>query len=222
MEATTSGRFRVLAGPRDRDGRDEFLLVEVADGDPDDATASGGDPDASAAEEAFDPVSVQARGYEGPLSEAVDALRPGYVIEATLEWAEGTARFLALSVLERTRFEFVDGVTGVFEAARETWQDAATAGEAMNSRVTHGTDGQPNGVLYTFAKQEGARDLFEEFQRGLLPLEPLITRANAALESGPREVFVMRPVDESFVLVYIVFEKGGVLARTVRETYDIQ
>jgi len=34
-------------------------------------------------------------------------------------------------------------------------------------------------------------------------------------------VFVMNPVDEEFVLVYIVFRKDGMLASTVRDTYGL-
>ncbi|MFC6990047.1 DUF6663 family protein [Haloplanus sp. GCM10025708] len=35
-----------------------------------------------------------------------------------------------------------------------------------------------------------------------------------------REVFVMRPADDPFVVVYVVFEPEGLLATTVRDTYD--
>ena len=38
-------------------------------------------------------------------------------------------------------------------------------------------------------------------------------------DDGPREVFVLRPPDGAFVAVYIAFEKDGLLARTVRDTY---
>ena len=200
MAATTSGRFRVLDSPRDRP---ELLLVDLDGG-------------------AFEPTFVRTTGYEGDLAETVAALRPGYVVEATLAWdGDGTAAFADIAVERRTLVEFVDGITGTFEAARETWRAAEAAGEAMNSRVTRNTDGDPNGVLYVFAEQSGARDLFGEFRDGSLPLEPLLERVNEGRdEEEEREVFVMRPADEPFVIVYIALRKGGLLADTVRDTYD--
>lgn len=199
MDLTTSGRFRVLGRPR---GDDELLIVDV---------------------ESFDPTYVREDAVVGDaapsLGERVADLRAGYLVDATLAWRDGTPRVSALSVVGRTRIEFVDGVTGLFEAARETWHGAA--GEAMNSRVTYDTDGAPNGALYVFAKQTGARDLFDEFRNGVTPLEPLLERVNERRDDDdPREVFVMRPADEPFLVVYIVFRKGGLLAETLRETYD--
>jgi hypothetical protein len=200
MAATTSGRFRVLDSPRNRS---ELLLVDLSD-------------------ESFEPTFVRAGGYEGELEDAVSTLRPGYVVEATLSWdGDGTARFVDLAVVRRSRVEFVDDVVGIFEVARETWRATEAAGEAMNSRVTRDTDGEVNGVLYVFAEQPGVRDLFEEFRDGSLPLEPLLRRANEGRDDDrEREVFVMRPADEPFVLVYIVLRKGGLLAETIRDTYD--
>jgi hypothetical protein len=205
MDLTTSGRFRVLDSPR---GRSELLLIDVAPDDPD-------------AEDAFEPTAVAAEGYEAPLAATVDDLRPGNVVDATLSWDDGTARFADIDVVRRSVVEFVDGVTGVFEAAVDTWEAAAADGEGMNSRVTYDTDGEENGVLYVFAKQPGARDLFEEFRSGALPLEPLLARVNESRGDGEREVFVMRPADRPFVLVYIVLRKDGLLASTVRDTYDV-
>ncbi|SEO45625.1 hypothetical protein SAMN04487948_102502 [Halogranum amylolyticum] len=201
MELTTSGRFRVLDSPRERP---ELLLIDL---------------------ETFEPTYVRTDGDDDDLAgvddTAVDDLRPGYVVDASLAWNDGTARFASVDVDSRSRIEFVDGVTGVFEAARETWQTAEAEGEGMNSRVTYDTDGAANGVLYVFAKQSGARDLFEEFRSGTRPLEPLVQRVNENRDDeGPREVFVMRPADEPFVLVYIVFRAEGILAETVRDTYD--
>ena len=201
MNVTSEGRFRVLASPRDPEG---FVLVAL---------------DADGTDE-YEPVEVRGDGYDGELADAVAALRPGYVVDATLSWDDGTARFAAVAVRKRTLFEFADGVTGMFEAATETWRNAAAAGEAMNSRVTRGTDGDPNGVLYVFASQSGARDLFAEFRDGSRPLEPLVGRVNETRGDDEREVFVLRPADEPFVAVYIALEKGGLLADTVRDTYD--
>jgi hypothetical protein len=199
MELTTRGRYRVLGRPHDPE---ELLLVEL-DGD------------------SFDPTYVRTDGYDGALADDVKALEPGYVVDAELAWDDdGTPVFDSVSVERRTRIEFVDEVTGLFEAARETWNEAVAAGEAMGSRVTRDTDGRPNGALYVFAEQPGARDLFDEFRTGVLPLEPLVERANEEQETADREVFVMRPADGQFVVVYIVFEKGGLLANTMRETYD--
>jgi hypothetical protein len=239
MPGTTTGRFRVLDGPRE----DGWLFLRVDREDP---------------ERAFEPTYLPATGH-GDLDPEVATLYPGYLVEATVDWSGEDPRLTALEVLKRTLFEFVDDATNVFEAATAAWTSAAATGDAMNSQVTYSTDGDPNGVLYVFAQQSGAQDLLEEFRTGARPLEPLLDRVN---ESDPdavgtrepetptvsadgtiavptpddaergddgdspdhglgrdREVFVMRPADHPFVLVYIVLRKGGLLADTMRDTY---
>jgi len=234
MEPSTDGRYRVLGRPHD-DG--ELLLLDVESFDPVYVRVPGagdeeGDPavddagDARTDDEddarADDDGRHRDRADEGDdLAATVANLRAGYVVDVRLAWADGTPRFAAVEVVDRTLFEFCPSVTGIFEAARETWAATHRAGEAMNSRVTRDVDGEPNGALYVFAEQAGARDLFEEFRTGVRPLDPLVDRVDAASDDdGPREVFVMRPADEPFVLVYVAFEKGGLLADTVRDTYD--
>ncbi|WP_135820408.1 DUF6663 family protein [Halostella litorea] len=191
MQPTTSGTFRVLAGTRDAE---EWLFLDV---------------------ETADPTYVP--------RDAVDAgdddLRPGYRVDATVAWDGGDPRVTDVEVRDRTLFEFVDGADTVFEAAEETWRDARADGAGMNADVTYGTDGEANGVVYTFAEQAGERDLFAEFRDGVRPLEPLLGRL-AEGEDPPFEAFVIRPVAEPFVIVYLVVEKGGLLADTVRDTYD--
>ncbi|UIP00702.1 hypothetical protein Hbl1158_04905 [Halobaculum sp. CBA1158] len=219
-------RYRVL----DRDD-DEIVLVDLDTPEP----GPGRAPD-----EGFEPVRVDAgadagdaTGADGTtaadLAETVADLDPGYVIESTLRWpapAESAgddhsplASFDSLSIRRRGRFHFVDEIEPVFEAAEETWRDARAAGDGMGSRVTRDTDGEPNGALYVFG-EGGARDLFEEFRSGTTPLEPLVERVDDDLaDDAPREVFVLRPADDPFVIVYIAFERDGLLARTVRDTY---
>jgi hypothetical protein len=170
---------------------DDLLLIDVGSGD-------------------YDPTYVPAPGVD---------LAPGTLVDATLSWADGTPRFEARSVVRESRFRFYDGVTGLFEVARETWNDAAAAGEAMNARVTRNTDGDVNGVLYVFAEQTGARDLFEEFRTGVRPLEPLLERVNEGRGPAERSVFVVRPSEHPFVLVYIALRRDGVLDGAMRETY---
>ncbi|ELZ91990.1 hypothetical protein C440_16799 [Haloferax mucosum ATCC BAA-1512] len=219
MEVTTAGRFRVYRSPHTRD---ELLLLELPD-----ETVDWTDPDAAAdTDDAFSPTYVPQTGYDDSLAETVSALEPGNVVEATLTWDDGNPRFADASRTDRTRFRFVGAATGLFEAATETW-NATAEGEAISSRVTYGTDGDPNAVLYTFAKQSGARDLFEEFADGLLPLDPLLARldhetsddSEFELPDASREVFVLRPLDESFVLVAIAFDRDGLFAETMRDTY---
>jgi hypothetical protein len=196
MSVRTSGVYRVLSSPRDRE---ELLLLDVS---------------------STDPTYVPSEGYEEPFGERVDDLEAGNRIEATIEWdPEGNPRLGDVEVLTRTRIEFIDGATGIFEAARETAEEAAMEGEAMNSRVTKSTDGEDNGVVYTFAKQTGERDLYEEFEEGITPLEPLIARLGEGGADPPYDIFVIRPAEESFVIVYLAFEREGLLARTVRDTY---
>ena len=190
---TTAGTYRILRSPRDPD---ELLLLDV---------------------ESQDPTYVPSTGYEGDLAERVVELEAGNRITAEIAWADGP-RFAAVEVETETTVEFVDGATGIFEAARETWNEAEREGRAMNSRVTRDTDGEPNGVVYTFAKQSGERDLFTEFRDGVTPLEPLIDRLAEGAEP-PFAGFVIRPADEPFVLVALAIDREGVLAETIRETY---
>jgi len=235
MTATTAGRYRVLPGPDE----DRWLFVAV-----DDVSATG----ESGGE--YAPTYVPRSGH-GDLDDAVADLHPGYLVEATVEWNGERPQVTELSVVRRTLFEFVDGATNLFEAAQSTWAEAAATNEPMNSRVTYDTDGRANGVLYVFAQQPGAQDLFEEFQSGVRPLEPLLEkvdegtgggtsretdRGDVALGPGgnlvigetedddpggdpPREVFVMRPANEPYVLVYVVLRRGSLLADTMRDTY---
>lgn len=239
MQPTTNGRYRVH-DRRDRDasaagdGTAEFVLVEL----PGEPIA----PDDPAAEDAYEPVYVAAEGYDGSLGDDVEALEPGYVVDAELAWADGVARFADLTVTIRSRFHFADDVEGMFEAAVDAWQDARAAGEALSSQVTRSTDGDPNGALYLFADAPG-RDLFSEIRNGTVPIEPLVARVNAEAAVGAvrgnaeaaadaargnaeqgaseRAVFVLRPADHQFVAVYVVFDEDGVLANTIRDTYDV-
>lgn len=212
-------RYRVL----DRT-KGALVFVDLDTPDP----GPGPEPD-----EGFEPVRVAADDYDGEsVADAVARLEPGYVVTATLRWPDAAtrgdaggdgdsplARVESLTVERESRYRFVDDAEPMFEAARDAWRDASTAGDGMGSRVTRDTDGEPNGALYVFG-EAGARDLFGEFQSGTTPLEPLVDRVNDDLDDdGPREVFVLRPPDGAFVVVYIAFEKDGLLARTVRDTY---
>ncbi|MFC7045372.1 DUF6663 family protein [Halobacteriaceae archaeon GCM10025711] len=195
MQQQTTGTYRVLASPR---GREELLLIDVED---------------------HDPTYVETGGYDDDLAADVDGLLPGYRVRATLTWSEdGTPRFSDVEVTARTLLEFVDAASNLFEAALDTMQEARREDLGVNSRVTYGTDREPNGAVYTFAKQPGARDLFEEIQSGVLPLEPLVERLHEH-DDEPYELFVLRPYDHEFVVVYLVLDKGSVLADTVRDTY---
>jgi hypothetical protein len=247
MDPTTSGRFRVhnrrprpaiggdeadadRADHADRtdradhaqhdgsastadDGRpDEFVLVELPDG-PVDPT----DPDAA---DQFDPLYATAEGYEDDLAECVSALEPGFVVEATVAWTDGSARFVDIDVVRESRFYFADEVEGMFEAAVEAWRQVRADGEAVGSITTRSNDGDPNGALYLFADAPGG-DTFADLRAGRLPIEPLVARVNESREEGPREVFVLRPASHDFVAVYVVFDRDGVLAQTVRDTYGL-
>ncbi|MFB6176433.1 MAG: DUF6663 family protein, partial [Halobaculum sp.] len=167
MPDDSPGRYRVLARI-DRDGTLALVLVDLTPTD---------DPT-----EAYEPVLVRATGYDDDdLADRVDSLEPGNVIAAELDWtgadASEAAAFEDLSVERRTRYQFADDVEGLFEAARDAWDEARESGEAMNSRVTRDTDGEPNGALYVFADPE-PRDVFEEFRTGRRPIEPLVERVN--------------------------------------------
>lgn len=192
MQPRTEGTYRVLEGRDD----DEWLFLDVDTADPTYLPKAGPD--------------------DAPAAETLEA---GYRVDAAIAWDGDDPRVVDLTVRDRTLIEFVDGADTVFDAARDTWRDARADGAAMNADVTYGTDGEANGVVYTFAKQGGERDLFAEFRDGVRPLEPLIDRL-AEGEEPPFEVFVIRPTGEPFVIVYLAIEKGGLLADTVRDTYD--
>ncbi len=225
MNPTTSGRFRVHDrrsepavadegdGTDGADARAEFVLVELPD-----EFVDPTDPDAA---DAYDPIHVAATGYEGDLGDRVASLDPGAVVDATLAWDDGAARFADLTVVRASRFRFADGVEGMFEAAVETWRRIRADGESVGSITTRSTDDEPNGALYLFADGPGS-DTFAEVTSGRLPIEPLVARVNDTRDDdAPREVFVLRPAAHEFVAVYVVFERDGVLARTVRDTYGL-
>jgi len=221
MEPTTSGRFRVHdRRPRpDIDGTgpaappEEFVLVEHPKGSIDPT-----DPDA---EDRFDPLYAAAEGYEGSLADRVASLDPGFVVDATLAWTDGSARFDDVEIVRESRFRFADDIEGMFEAAVDAWDQIRSAGEAVGSITTRSNDGEPNGALYLFADAPGS-DAFADLRAGRLPIEPLVARVNDSREDDdPREVFVLRPAAHDFVAVYVVFDREGVLAQTVRDTYDL-
>ena len=217
MHPTTTGRYSVhdsRENPTDVDASTAvFVLVELPPAPIDPTDADAGD--------AYDPVYVVATGYEDALADRVASLEAGAVVDATLTWDDGTARFRELSVRRETRFWFADDVEGMFEAAVETWQRIRADGEAVGSITTRSTDDEPNGALYVFADGPGT-DTFEEVRTGRLPIEPLVARVNRTRDDDvPRSVFVLRPVAYDFVAVYVVFDRDGVLAQTVRDTYDL-
>ena len=158
----------------------------------------GGDGDVDRADEpspgtgrSYDPVRVPRTGH-GEVDGSLAALSPGYLVRATLSRTSARPRVLDLTVRKRTLFEFADDVVGVFEAAESAWASATATGEAMAARVTRGTDGRPNGVLYVFADADG--DRLAEFRTGRRPLEPLLARVNDAEPSTRSE---WQPADRS-------------------------
>lgn len=187
----------------------------------DGALAFAAVPDDPTADEpgAYELSEIAREGHE---ADGVPDLSPGALVEATLSWQTEYPTVSELSVLRETRFSFAREVTGLFEAARNAWAEAKHQGEGVNSRVTRNTDGEENGALYTFAEQPG-RDLFEEFRTGVRPLDPLLARVEAAaVDDGPREVFVLDPLEERCVVVYVALNRDGMLASTVRDTYDVE
>lgn len=200
MQATTAGSFRVLDVPRG--GTDRITLLDLAE---------------------FEPTLVDATGYDGGLAATVSGLRPGYVVDATLEWDDGSARFAEVSVASFTLLEYANGVSGLFEAAVDAMEAARRDGAGITGRPTFSTDGDPNGAVYAIAEQRGERDVFAEIRDGRLPLEPLIDRLADGIDAGDEpdhELFVFRPVEHDFVVVYLVHRRDSLLADTVRDTYD--
>ncbi|WP_331233083.1 DUF6663 family protein [Natronorarus salvus] len=150
-------------------------------------------------------------------TERTGGVRPGYLIDGTVTWDDGRAELIEASVRERSLIEFVDGAEPLFALARELCVETRRAGEAVGSRTTYSTDGVANGALYAFA-DGGAREVFDEFATGTLPIEPLFERLGEHADP-PHEAFVIRSPEVEFVLVYLVARRGSTLAETVRETY---
>ena len=151
--------------------------------------------------------------------EAAPVVEAGNRVRATLSWDEGEPVVEALAVESATTVTFVETTEPIFEAAEECFERALAEGEPMNSRVTYGTDNEPNGVVYTFADQPGSRDLLAEFRDGGKPLEPLVDRAtHPEGVDPPFSVYVIDP-EEPFLVVYIVLEPDGLLDETVADTY---
>lgn len=225
MEVTTSGRFRVLGRPRTHD---ELLLVEVGDAaeamEAAAAAIRGELPaDAVDTDDYFHPTYLPVDAHEGPQARLIEMLEPGNLLDATLCWTDGTPAIETARLVERSRFHFCE-VDETFEAARTAWDEAVDAGSGMGAQVTSDPEGTPNGVVYVLAEQPGARDVFEEFVDGVLPLEPLVRRvdrADATDADAPREVFVLRPAEEPYVVVLVAFHRNGRLARSVRAQFDI-
>ncbi|WP_238398157.1 DUF6663 family protein [Halorussus salinus] len=163
----------------------------------------------------FEPVVTADEGHDAPVGD----LRPGYLVDADLDWSSPDPTVRSVSVRRPTLYVFADGADPIFEAARETWTDARAAGDSMDSRVTRNTDNEVNGVLYVFA-EDPTNGTFESFRDGTRPVEPLVDRVNEGEEAAPREVFVLRPEDGEFVVVTIALAKGGQFADMLRETYD--
>jgi hypothetical protein len=176
-------------------------------------------PDADAVRlldrETYEPVLASTGDRD---AQAAD-LRPGYLVDADLDWATTRPTVGAVTVRRPTLYAFAERADPVFEAAEETWHEARASGDSMASQVTRNTDGAVNGVVYAFGEGASGR-VFEEFRDGTRPLEPLVDRVNDREGAAPREVFVLDPTDTAFVAVAITLQKGGQFADTMRDTYD--
>jgi hypothetical protein len=204
--------YRVLASPRDPDER---LLLDPETADPTYVPASALD--------GVDPGNrVRARldwtgdGATGDAEAGGDG--PGPTGDDAATGATTRPEVVEYEVVDATRFRFRRDVAPLFEAAVDCWETAAANGEAMDARVLRNTDSDPVGVVYVFAEQSGARDLFGEFADGSKPLDPLLARAEAA--DPPFEAFVLDPTEHRCVVVAIAFDPESRFAGTMRETYE--
>jgi len=206
------GRYRVLPGPEP----DTLLLLDRETYEP--AVVSTGGSDDESGETGTDEERDDTVGNSDTVP-PVAALRPGYLVDAALDWSTQRPTVESVSVVRPTLFVFADRVDPMFEAARETWEAARSEGEAMNTQVLRNTDNEVTGVVYVFA-ESGDRGRFEEFREGARPLEPLLDRVADSRGEDPREVFVLRSPGGAFTAVAITLRKGGHLADTMRDTYD--
>jgi hypothetical protein len=194
------GRYRVLPGPEP----DTYRLLDRTTYEPAVVTTGGSGGDSADAGDTAAPVA---------------GLRPGYLVDAALDWSTQRPTIESVSVVRPTLFAFADDVDPMFEAARETWDAARSEGEAMNTQVLRNTDNEVTGAVYVFA-ESGDRGRFEEFVEGARPLEPLLDRVADSRGEAPREVFVLRAPGGAFTAVAVALRKGGQLADTMRDTYD--
>jgi hypothetical protein len=211
---TEHGWYRVLPGPeadtRCLLDRETYEPAVVSTGE------NGGDgEDGETGENGETLASDGTADDDGSVAE----LRPGYLVDAALDWSTQRPTVESVSVVRPTLFAFADRVDPMFEAARETWQAAQSEGEAMNTQVLRNTDNEVTGVVYVFA-ESGDRGRFEEFREGTRPLEPLLDRVADSRGEDAREVFVLRGTGGAFTAVAIALRKGGQLAETMRDTYD--
>jgi len=246
MGLTTTARYRVLGYPHestqlvliacdetDEELQDSSVNADAHETDTDDNNMmideETSQHNANAVSiDKFEPVYIDISAHDTAIQSAVDTLAAGYLIEATLKWTADGPQIAAVDIIAETEFIFYEDITGIFEAATSTWNNAVAEGEGMGSRLTRGTDAKPNGALYVFAKQQGARNLIREFQTGITPLEPLIRRIDEEEAASvsvppestqPRAVFILEPATKSFVIVYVVFRRDGMLAGTLHSTY---
>jgi hypothetical protein len=176
-------------------------------------------PDADAVRlldrETYEPVVTSTDGRDAPAAD----LRPGYLVDADLDWATARPAVASLTVRRPTLYAFAERAEPIFEVAEETWHEARASGDSMASQVTRTTAGAVNVVVYVVGESDGGR-VFEEFRDGPRPLDPLVDRFNDREGAAPREVFVLDPADAAFVVVTITLTKGGQFADTMRDTYD--
>ena len=199
MPATESGTYRVLPGSPETGTGDLTLLERGTE----------------------EPIFVRADGYDDDLQATVDDLGPGNLIAATVEWpAEGRPVLTEVTVETETVFEFVDDADHVFEQAERTFEQGLREQTPIAANTTYSTDGEPNGALYTFAKQDGEKDIFAELRDGRMTLEPMIDRLGDGDAEPPYEVFVIRPVEARFVIVFLTVEPESLLPNTIRDEYD--
>ena len=168
--------------------------------------------------ESYEPVRVARKGHDAPVSD----LRPGYLVDADIDWSGDAPTVAEFEVVRPTLYTYLPDIEPVFEVARDLWDEAQANGEGIGSCVTRNTDNEVNGAVYVFANS-GPTSRFNEFHDGSRPLEPLVDRINDRDDDGPtpREVFVCRPAaTTAFVVVTIALEKAGLFADTIRDTYD--
>lgn len=134
--------------------------------------------------DAYEPIAVTRLPDE-------PAVRPGNVVRTRLESTDGPTDVTEASVERRDRFRYADGVENLFDAARDLWRDTRLAGDAIGSRVTHSTDGAPNGALYVFS-DAGPEDLFAAFRDGRRPIDPLVELVDDADDTSRDEATTLR------------------------------